>query len=87
MSNNVRRQRSALRRAGSITFRYFRRRRDAILSDARSVGLDSIKGGLAAVLINAFVDNLALLYAGLAAVAVGLVLWLVGLPPKGEKKP
>lgn len=87
MPNNVRHQRSALRRAARVIQLYFHRRRKAILADAHSVGLDSLKGGMAALIVNSFVDNWALMGAAFVAIVVGLLLWFVGLPLNGEKKP
>lgn len=71
---------SDLRQPIQRAAQYIQRRHDAALADVRSIGRDTVKTGIAAMVVNAWLTNRALFYAGLTALALGLIMWLVGLP-------
>ena len=85
-----RKTRRTRRVAGRSVLRFVRRavysRREAILADLRTLGLDSIKAGIAALVLNTWLRNAILVYAAFTALGLGLVLWTVGLPPKRPAK-
>jgi len=78
------RRRLSLTRAFRHALNAFAARRTALYEDLRKLGLDSVKAGFAAIILNIWLRQSALVYAGITAVILGLVAWGIGLPVDGE---
>lgn len=82
-----RRRFPSMREAFKAGQQFVLRRRAKALEDISSIGRDTMKAGVLAIVINAWLENRSLTLAAITSVVVGFILWIIGLPLDDDQNP